>query len=82
MNVTADTAKEVLPRNLAKLLSAKGWSRYRLAQETGMNQMTIGNICNGIHEPSASKLKTIADALGTTTDSLLKESGKKVAQSA
>jgi transcriptional regulator with XRE-family HTH domain len=75
-------AKKALARNTKRLLRELGWSRYRLSQETGLNQMTIGNICNGVHEPSASKLKTIAVALGVTADDLLGESPKKVSRSA
>lgn len=78
MNVTSDKAKTVVAENLNARLSRIGWSRYKLSQETGINQMTIGNICNGVHEPSISKLKTIADVLGITVDDIISEKPKKV----
>lgn len=81
-DVKSENAKRAVATNIGRRLKALGWTRYRLAKATGMSLPTIINICNGANEPSVSKLKTIADALDTTTDSLLEENSRKVAQPA
>lgn len=63
MNVIADAIERELRR--------KGWTRYRLAQETEISHATMHNICTGAHEPKVSNLISIADALGVSIDSLL-----------
>lgn len=63
--------KNVLPEAIDRELSRIGWTRYRLAQVTGISHSTMSNICNGVHDPKVSNLKAIADALGVTVDSLL-----------
>lgn len=77
MNVTTIEAKSALSASILRLLEERGWSRYRLSQITGISQMTLGNIVNGIHEPRVSMLKTIADAFGTTIDEMLSDDSRK-----
>lgn len=74
--MTPENAKTILSKAITLELSRLGWSRYRLAKETGITQATVNNICNGTHEPKASLLKTIADTLGVSADKLLSEPRK------
>ena len=55
--------REIISR-LDKLLNKKGWSRYKLAKETGIRKATILAMYNGElkHYP-ADVLAKIADAL-------------------
>ena len=71
MTVTSEHAVEVLSKNINAILSERGWSRYRLAQESGVSEQTIGNICKGLHEPRTSIVVTIANALGVSIDRLV-----------
>lgn len=75
--VTTDEAKLVIPRNIERALSAKGWTRYRLALACGISHATMHNICTGVHDPKASNLKSIADALDISVDELLQEEFQK-----
>lgn len=52
-------------------LRRKGWTRYKLAQETKISHATMHNICTGAHEPKVSNLISIAEALGVSINSLL-----------
>lgn len=80
MIVTSEFAKRVLPLAIERELERLGWSRADLSRRTGITPQTIGNICNGLHEPKASILKTIADALGVTTDQMLCEPREKTSR--
>ncbi len=73
MQLTGETAKQIVPLAIQNELDRLDWSRYRLAKETGISHTTINNICNGVHEPKVSLLKTIADVLGVSIDKLLSE---------
>jgi transcriptional regulator with XRE-family HTH domain len=79
--LTSQEAKKVIPAALKKALAERGWSQYRLAQVTGISQMTISNIVNGVHDPKASNLKTIADALEMSLDDLVSTSSQKKGKS-
>ena len=50
-------------RKLASLRKARGWSRYRLATESGISRDHIGNIERGRKDPTISLLIRIAKAL-------------------
>ena len=52
-------------RNLIlKLLEAKGWTKYKLAKESGIPQSSLHDILSGkIKNPTGERLKSIADAL-------------------
>ena len=71
MTVTSEQAKRLLSRNIDDILHRKGWSRYRLAKESGISEQTISNIINEHHEPRLSVVATIASTLGVTTNRLI-----------
>lgn len=84
--MTSTQAKRILSRNIDALLRRKGWSRYRLAQESGITEATISNIMNEKHEPRISVLVTLATAMGVSANRLIagyrEESEKILAESA
>lgn len=75
--MTQDEATEVVPKAIEKELKRLGWTWYRLGVVTGISHATMSNIRNGHHEAKASNLKSIADALGVSVDSLLEHESKK-----
>lgn len=75
--MTSDAAKRILPTAIERELQRLDWRPAELARRTGITPMTISNILSGKHEPKASVLKTIADALGVTSDQLLSEPRRK-----
>ena len=86
MSVTSIEAKRLLSRNIDAILQRKGWSRYRLAQESGITEATISNIMNETHEPRISVLVTLATAMGVSANRLIaghrEDSEKILAESA
>lgn len=89
MGMTAEQAKTALSENIEARLNALGWSKYRLAKETGITEQTIRNICSGTYEPRISLVTRIALALRATVDELLgrelvisEKLGKKIRQPA
>lgn len=68
----ADMAKtltrEVVARNLAVLMKAKGFeSQSALAERAGVSQKTISNLLNpgqGVNSPTMDKVTAVATALG------------------
>lgn len=44
-------------------LESKGWTRYRLAQETGISNARIGEYLSGQREITSYNLELILDAL-------------------
>lgn len=69
--MTPHEAATVVPEAIERELNRLEWTWYRLGKETGISHATLSNIRNGYHEAKASNLKTIADKLGVTVDSLL-----------
>jgi len=69
--VTSDEAKRLLSTNIDALLKKRGWSRYRLAKESGISEQTISNIMSQLHEPRLSIVATLANALGVTPNRLI-----------
>lgn len=53
-------------KRLNQLLSARGWSGYRLMKESGLSASTISNIFSRKSIPSIPTLTTICDAMGIT----------------
>lgn len=49
---------------LTDLLNERGWTEYRLAQECGLAQSTIGNIFRRGTEPTLSTLETLCKGFG------------------
>lgn len=59
---------------IEELLKEKGWTKYRLAKESGLPQSTITSLLSGrVKNPSAESLIKIANALGVSTGVLLGE---------
>jgi hypothetical protein len=70
--VTDDQAKENIAANVINILAEMGRSRYWLADQCGRAESTIQSVCHAISCCNAATLKTIASALGVTTDELLR----------
>lgn len=58
---------------IKELCKCKGMTHKRLAELAGITESSISLIVNGKREPRARSIVAIADALGVTTDYLLKE---------
>ena len=71
----ADAAK-FIRLNLQSRLDELGWSRYRLAQESGESEQVISNIFCKETVPRIDVLANIAEALGMTVDDLISNPGK------
>lgn len=55
-----------------RLLSEKGWSKYKLAKTANIPQSSLHDILSGkIKSPTGERLKSIADALGVSIDDLM-----------
>jgi len=55
--------------NILRILTHKGWSKYRLAKEANIPQSSLHDILSGkIKNPTAERLKSIADALGVSVN--------------
>lgn len=60
--------------NVEKLMCAKGWTKYRLAKESGLGQSTVHEILSGKKKtPSATTLQKLATALCVTVDAFFDE---------
>lgn len=62
-----------LANQLRTLREAKGWSRKRLAEESGVTEGTIVNIEQSGADPKSATIKRMVIALGCTADELLFE---------
>ena len=51
---------------LRQILEARGWSRYRLAKECGLNESTIANVYKRNTMPSIPTLESICEGFGIT----------------
>ena len=67
------TGLDVLER-LRKLLQERGWSEYRLAQVSGLNESTISNIYRRNTLPTIPTLEAICKAFGITLSQFFAES--------
>jgi transcriptional regulator with XRE-family HTH domain len=56
--------EETFAQALARLRNANGWSRYRLWQESGVSQPSLGRLEKGAQSPSLATAQKIAKALG------------------
>ena len=63
---------DVLER-LRKLLQERGWSEYRLAQVSGLNESTISNIYRRNTLPTIPTLEAICKAFGITLSQFLRK---------
>lgn len=64
---------DVLER-LRKLLQERGWSEYRLAQVSGLNEFTTSNIYRRNTLPTIPTLEAICKAFGITLSQFFAES--------
>ncbi len=71
--LTDEQTKECLARNVLSRITELGWTQSRLADESGENNMMISRICNKTHLASARVVRRIAEAMGVSTDYLLRE---------
>lgn len=51
---------------IRQLMAERGWTIYRLAQESGLSQTTISNIFKRNNQPSIPTVNAICDACGIT----------------
>ena len=56
---------EILER-INELRNNRGWSIYKLAEESGLTQSTLANMFSRKTMPSISTLKSLCDAFGIT----------------
>lgn len=62
---------EVIGRNVAKLMSERGWTQGQLASRSGLSQPQVSELVNGkTDEPKLSKLLGVASALGVSIERL------------
>lgn len=62
MGIAADVQRE---------LKKRGWSQYKLAQESGLESQDISRIVREDTDPRVSKVAKIASGLGITIDELI-----------
>ena len=53
-------------KRLQQLLDERGWTRYRLAKESGLSESTIANIFKRGNVPSFATLEVICDGFKIT----------------
>ncbi len=51
---------------IRRLMSAQGWTEYRLAKESGLSQSTIANLFRRNTVPSVPTLEAVCHAFGIT----------------
>jgi transcriptional regulator with XRE-family HTH domain len=73
-------SEEVLMQTIRQLREAKGWTQLKLANKLEVTPATVYNWERGRYEPSASKLRAIAQVFGVSMDNIeLVEAGKVAA---
>ena len=58
--------------NISELLWARHMTQKELAKKAGVSYSVLSGYMRGLHDPSATRLKKIARALGCSVDELLK----------
>lgn len=67
-------------QTIRQLREAKGWTQLKLANKLEVTPATVYNWERGRYEPSASKLRAIAQVFGVSMDNIeLVEAGKVAA---
>ena len=56
---------------MRKAIAMRGWSQCKLSEMTGISTVTLSKYVRGENEPSADRLRVIAEALGVSADWLL-----------
>ena len=62
---------------IRQLMAERGWTIYRLAQESGLSQTTISNIFKRNNQPSLPTVNAICDACGITLAQFFTENDNK-----
>lgn len=62
---------EPLGGRIRRLRQEKGWTQRELARRVGIKPSGISKYERGTYQPGLAALKSIAEALGTTTDHLV-----------
>lgn len=60
-------------QRIRQLMDERGWTIYRLAQESKLSQTTISNIFKRNNQPSIPTVNAICDACGITLDQFFAE---------
>ena len=70
--------EEYIPRRIKELCKKRGYTKYRLAQITGMTQTALGNILTQKSLPTIVNLERICDAFGITLAQFFTDDGSKL----
>ena len=70
--------EEYIPLRIKELCKKRGYTKYRLAQITGMTQTALGNILNQKSLPTIVNLERICDAFGITLAQFITDDGSKL----
>ena len=70
--------EEHIPLRIKELCEKRGYTKYRLAQITGMTQTALGNILNQSSLPTIVNLERICDAFGITLAQFFTDDGSKL----
>ena len=62
-------------QRIRQLMDERGWTIYRLAQESKLSQTTISNIFKRNNQPSLPTVNAICDACGITLAQFFSEDG-------
>jgi transcriptional regulator with XRE-family HTH domain len=70
--MTKEDARDFISHNVCRLMSETGLSQRELSRLSGMDQARISLLVRGLILPNPADLANLAEALGTTTDGLLR----------
>ena len=70
--------KKYIPLRIAELCRKRGYTKYRLAQLTGITQTALGNILNQKSMPTMANLERICDAFEVTIAQFFSEDGSRL----
>ena len=70
--------EEYITLRIKELCKKRGYTKYRLAQITGMTQTALGNILNQKSLPTIVNLERICDAFGITLAQFFTDDGSKL----
>jgi transcriptional regulator with XRE-family HTH domain len=68
----------LLGRNIARERHAKGWTQQELAEQVGIDSVTLSRIEIGVSVPSIARLAEFADVLGINLAGLVSGVSQKV----
>jgi transcriptional regulator with XRE-family HTH domain len=67
--------EEYIPLRLSELCKKHGYTKYRLAQLTGMSQTALGKILSQTSVPTVTTLEKMCDAFGISLAQFFAEEG-------